>query len=114
MDRETKTIDTTFGHKVVLKSYLTAKEGNALKTFVGKNLNVNTNTEGEVKQNFTATGSYLMDYEKEEINLVVISVDSATENVFEKLEELRLEEYAQVLKAVQEITKDVFPQAKNA
>jgi hypothetical protein len=111
MERDTKTIETKLGNKIIIKSYLIAKEANALKEFAGEKLTISADA-GETKQTFSAGGKYILEYERKELETVVISVNDKTENIYGELESLRLEEYAEVLKAVQDITKEVFPQVK--
>ena len=110
-NRETKTIETKHGAKVEIKTYLTAKEGNALKEFAAKKLTISAK-EGETINTFNAEGSYVLEFEKKEMEAVFVSVNGKTDKIFDELESLRLEEYVQVLEAVQLITMDVFPQVK--
>lgn len=112
-NRETKTIETKFGNKVEIKTYLIADEANSLKEFASKKLTISA-TEGSTKNTFSAEGGYILQFERRELEIVVASVNGKTDNVLKELGLLRLEEYVEVLAKVQEITKDVFPEAKKS
>src|ERR1044071_2654363 len=90
-DRETREITTPGGRKVVLKTYLTAREANEPKKLILKDAKMSLDAEG--KEVFEGIpGTVAIDQQQKLMELTVVSIDGVTENVPELLLDLPDEE----------------------
>ena len=112
-DREIKTIKTTEGHEVVLKTYLTGKETNKLRDIIYSRLNIDTDS-GQSGQSTKLPGSIILEQEIAALEVCVISLDGKTEGVSDAVQDLKAAEYQEIVNAVNEVTKDLFPQPKQS
>jgi len=105
MERETKTIETPGGHKVVLKTYLTQRETNSI-------------TKKESLKDISSINTanlpigLAMEFTTEVMRAVVVSMDDKTEKVIENILDLPSAEAFVIQQASIEIFKAGFPTAK--
>lgn len=103
-ERETKEIITPIdNHKVVLKSWLTGGE----KRSITNTMFENTSFSSQDLKDFNLKGEMLSKIQDESIKMVVVSVDSNSENVLEKILDMKSEDYDYVLNRCTEITSGV-------
>ena len=105
MERETKTITTPAGKELVLKSYVNARERNALRSIFYNDMSFSS----DGKQ--TMNGGSLVKYEEESIKEMVISYDGKPDFLGE-LSQGDISEYDFVLGEVNKVIGEVFPKAK--
>jgi hypothetical protein len=104
MDRETKDLITPGGHKVTVKSYLTAREVNGVLKVLFADQSVSA------EQGANQKLSLLVGIERN-IKLVeaaVVSLDDSTENLAERLQDLPASEYTAILNEVKELASGNF------
>ena len=94
---ETKTIKTSGGHEVVLKSYLTGREMNEVMKFALKGSVINELGKSEL------SGESLVSLEEKALEFLAVSVDGNAENAFETICNLPASEYAEVAQVVYQI-----------
>jgi hypothetical protein len=104
MDRTTKEITTPGGHKVLIKEYLTAREVNGVlkQLFQDQSMSAEKGTAPKV--------SLLVGIERN-IKLVeaaVVSLDSSTENLSDRLQDLPASEYTAILNQVKDLAEGNF------
>jgi hypothetical protein len=85
-ERETKEFTTPGGHKLVLKTYLTAREAMPVID----------------KQDLTGTQKA-----QELASSAIVSMDGSNEGISEKLLDLPLQEYTAILKELTELVSDL-------
>ena len=102
-ERETKIIETPVDkHRVVLASYITGSEKRQIRKALFENAEP-IKTEG-VENN--RIGNLLIEAaENKSIEIVVKSVDAETDNVLQKVLDMKSNDYDFVLKEVDKITK---------
>lgn len=110
--RETKEIITPSGVIVKIKSYLTAREVNAIKELVFKNVHYKIVDGKPVDQEVDIPGSYLLEQEKKALEICLVAVGEKTNNLLEILLDLKPPDYDVVVAAVNEMTSSVFTPAK--
>ena len=91
MERETKTIDTKSGHKIVVKSYLTY---------------------AEVEPILEKEGISNIKKSSELLKVAVISVDGVAENAYETIRKLPFGDYSEVSQEIAKLIGGDFTQAK--
>jgi hypothetical protein len=112
MERENKMIKTSGGHEIVLKSYLTGREVNKLKEIVYSKINYQGQGE-DITQNINLPGSMVLEQELAALEVCVVSIDGITDGVSDAIQDLKASEYQEIVNAVNEVTKDLFPQPKS-
>lgn len=110
-ERETKTIQAGV-HTVTIKSYLTPREVNTIKQLVYKNISYNAKG-SEVQQGIAISGEFLLEQELKTLEVCIISIDGNSADIVNRLQdELKYDEYQQVLTETNEITKGIFTTEK--
>jgi hypothetical protein len=112
-ERETKTITTPDGKAVVVNTYLTGRESNQLKEilYAGLKMGMSDISAGitEIKD---IPASLLLDQEKKALEMLVVSIDGATDGVVEKLLDMKDTEYQFIVSEINNVTKGNFPKEK--
>lgn len=104
MNRETLTVTTPISKQVVvLNTYLTGREKRQLTNiFLQGNLQFNTES-----KNVSGIDYALIDKEQDTVwGLVVVSVDGSSEDVVNKILDMRAEDYDFVVKEVNKVRND--------
>lgn len=110
--RETRNI-TVGKHVVALKTYLNGREVNELKREVYSKFKYTTDEAGKTKPVMDTDASYILDQELAAMALCIVALDGSSENITDRLQDdLRAEEYNVVKEAVNELTRDLFTQAR--
>jgi hypothetical protein len=110
--RETKNVQAG-SHVVALKTFLTGREVNALKRLVYSKFRYATGEDGKTKPVMDTDASYVLDQELETLALCIVTLDGSNENVIDRLQDnLKADEYNTVKNAVNEMTRDLFKEAK--
>lgn len=115
MERETIKLETPQGKELIIKSYMTAKERNEIKrTFLeGVKIDPNQTTqEAEAVRMNELDASIMLLAERKTIEQLVVSYDGVTENIIERLDDSKPEEYDFVVSELNKITKGNFQPAK--
>ena len=111
MERETKAITTPAGHNVVLRSYLTGREANELKSVLFADLKLNVE---DVQSGKIAIGdipaSFLVKQEEKAIELLIVAVDDMIENASQKVLDFPEADYQAVVEAVNAIRNPTKPE----
>ncbi len=103
MERETKTIKTPNGHTIIIKSYATGREVRNIESkyyqkskleLVGGQPKI---TDMDLSAQF--------EVEQEMIRLLVDSIDGSTDDVTNKVLDLRSQDYEAVIAELNEVTK---------
>lgn len=95
MDRPTKEFKTSGGHIVVFKTYATGREFNAIQSVYLSAGKINVVGKEVVLDNFS-TDIHLKAKEKM-IEVLVVSIDGATDSVLEKCLDLPANEYNEIV-----------------
>jgi hypothetical protein len=111
MERETKEITTRAGHKVVLRTYLTGREANELKSvmFSALKMNMEDAQSGKVNVN-DVPGTFLIEQEKKALGFLLVSIDGETNAPIDKLLDLPAPQYEAVIKEVNQIQNPTTPE----
>src|SRR5258708_39274410 len=98
-ERETKTITTPGGHTVVLRTYLTGREANDLKSVMFSALKMNMEDAQSGKVNVSdVPGTFLVEQERKALGFLVVSLDGDNTAPVDKLLDLPSPEYEAVVK----------------
>jgi uncharacterized protein YidB (DUF937 family) len=107
--RDTKTLSTKAGYEVIYKSWISGGENNALQSIWLKDTKMSLTPDGKTAiEGFT--GMLEQDAQKKLIEILVISVKSpkaeapVTSNVVSLVEDMPLEDYNEVLNALNVVT----------
>lgn len=110
MERESKKIKTPLGKELVLKSYLTARERNELRSVFLQNMSIDPSSANpQVKE---ISGNALEKAEEKYIEIVAISYDNSNEKILERLLDATPEEYDFAVAEAGKIDKGNFTRAK--
>jgi hypothetical protein len=113
MERETKEFTTPAGTKVVVKTYLTARESNQLRQALYAEIKMSMSDmetgKTEVKD-IPATA--LLEQERKALEILIVNIDDSADNIADRLLDLRSEEYDAIVAEVNKITKPNFQGAK--
>jgi len=101
--RTTTDIVTPNGHKVTLKDWISGREFEALSAPLLKLYKVNTN-KGVIDEP-TVSGEVMTEMNRIALETWLVSVDGATENVYDAVLDMRQEDYQFVKTAIDEISK---------
>lgn len=94
-------MELTIGdHKVVLKDELTVRDNRQIRSVFLKSMELEANNSNPKIQ-----GSSVMEMLDEQIRVIVLELDGSKENVFERLLDLKNDEYNQVVEMVQKIAQ---------
>lgn len=109
-DRDTFELVTPLkNHKVVLKSWITGRESQAIDNAMFSGLG----TTGDGKSlRPKISGTMLADQENKALELIVVSVDGATTKVVDKVLDMRKADYEAVSKEVQRVVDGDIPEKK--
>ena len=119
-ERESKTITTVHGHVVVIKSYLTGREVNKYRNVIFEKTKFKTvpdpnSDPAEGKQIVQAvtesTAAITIEQELAALEICVLSLDGKSENLKERILDLRSEDYTEIDKACAELVKPIFTKA---
>lgn len=102
--REIKTIETTGGHKVEIKTYVTGGEAREISNVYIADTNVEMDETGKVKMP-TINAGLVNRAQDKAIEMIVVSVDGSTENVVQTVLALPKWDFDEILKAVDEAQK---------
>jgi len=110
VDRETKEITTPGGHKVVLKTYLTGRETNELKSVMYSALKMNMDDaqSGKVAVN-DVPGTFIVEQERKALEILLVSLDGDATGPIDRLLDLPSAEYEAVIKEVNQIQNPTTP-----
>ncbi len=104
MDREQKTITTPKGHTVVLNAYLTGREANEVKAVMTAGIKINMDDAASGSMNVADLPASLVDDQNQKaLQLLLVSIDGKTENVYELVLDLPESEYDFIEKAAKDI-----------
>jgi hypothetical protein len=109
-DRETREFTTPGGHIAVLKTYVTGREANELKSVLygALKMSMGDAQSGNVQVG-EVSGGFLLDQERKAMSLVLVSFDGTAENALERLLDLPQAEYDAVKAEVDKITNPTNP-----
>jgi hypothetical protein len=108
--RETKKITTPSGKEVEIKTYLTARERNELRSLYLKNAQVDVSNGEQSVKGFT--GAIVEEAEKKLIELMIVNYDGNAENISERLLDGTPEDYDFIVSELDKATKGGFQTAK--
>ena len=107
MERETKIIHTPLdNHEVVLKSWLTAREKRSISTIYLDNTHIRD--EGKVE----VSGKLLSSLQDEQVNVVVISINSSNENILDTCLEMKSKDYEYIMNEIGQIVNPASEESK--
>ena len=110
MDRETKILTTPGGHKVVVRTYLTGRESNELKSLMFSALKIKMDDAATGAVNVPELpGTFLLEQEQKALGMIIVSVDDETSGVVEKMLDWPQSEYKFVVDEVNKITNPSQP-----
>jgi hypothetical protein len=110
-ERETKEFITPAGHKVVLRTYLTGRESNELKSVMFSALKMNMEDAQSGKVNVSdVPGTFLVEQERKAFDILIVSIDGDTISPVDKLLDLPASEYDAVVKEVNQIQNPETPE----
>lgn len=101
-DRETKTLEIA-GHKVIIKTYLTAGERRSLRSLLLSSLKFDILEEKPDIKDFSP--ELIEKTEDKTIEIVVVSLDDSTENIFQRMMELKDNEFDAIMTEVNKVTQ---------
>jgi hypothetical protein len=106
MERETKEFTTPGGHKIVLKTYLTAREVHNVLTDLFKGQDVSTD---EAKSGASRISMVIgIQRNIKLVEAAVISLDGSNDNITERLQDLPASEYTAILNEVKPLAEGNF------
>lgn len=109
--RETREFTTPAGNKVLLKTYLTGKESNALKALMYADLKINATDAAEGKVALAdIPANFMIAQERQAMGYLLVSLNEDTNAPLERLEELPESEYNAVLAEVNKIRVPFKPE----
>jgi len=112
MERETKTIVTPSGAKVVVNTYITGRESEQIQDILYKSVNFsamasNANKEANLNLN---SGSFITEQTHKIIEIMVVSIDGSNENVLNAVLDMKEIDYSFVVDEINRITKGEIDQ----
>lgn len=102
MERETKEITTTGGNKVTLKTYLTGRESNEIQSVYLKEAKLSMIGQQVAVEGFKALVHF--DATRKTLEVLVVALNGNTDKPWEKVLDLPVVEYEEVVSAIAEIT----------
>lgn len=119
MERETRTFKTPGGHEIEIKTYLTARERNQLRSILaeGKEIELKTEKESPAETAIAPKTekipmNTMMKYQDELIKIAVVRYDGAAEGAFDMVQDGKAEDYDAILEEVNEIQQGNLAAAK--
>jgi hypothetical protein len=110
MERETKLVEISGGHKLVLKTYMTARESNQVQS--AYMLHATLDPETQKLDTSKITVESMQDATKALIENMVVSFDGITENVYDTLLDQRIETFNAVREECMKAQEGGFTSAK--
>ena len=114
MERETIKLTTPLGKELVIKSFMNAKERNAIKSAFLEGIKIDPNDiarEGEsIMKDVDA--SIMLKAEKRTFEQLIVSYAGSSENIADRLEQATPAEYDFVVAELNKVTKGNFQSAK--
>lgn len=108
MQRETKTITTSAGHRVVVKAYITGAENNQIKATLFEGVT----TSGEEGEKPKIPMKLVLAHERKTLETVIVSFDDILEKPVDLLEALPSKEYDEAVKLIKEAAQISFQAPK--
>lgn len=102
MERETKTITTTNGHTCKLYSYITGREQREVDNISLSQIEIVKDPSGSIKQQ-KLDPSIIRETEDALLRLLVVELDGQSDNLTDRLLDLRSVDYAEILAAADAI-----------
>lgn len=98
MNRDTSTITTGNKHEVEIKTYITAREYNAIQQsyLTGTKVEI-LSGEANVKE---VNPNIQFEVEKKSIEMMVVTLDKSKENIVDRCLDLPNEDYQEILKSI--------------
>jgi hypothetical protein len=110
-ERETRELTTPGGHKVVLRTYLTGREANDLKSVMYGALKMNMEDAQSGKVNVSdVPGTFLVEQERKALGFLLVSIDGNSTTPLEALLDLPASEYEAVKTEVDQIQNPTKPE----
>ena len=110
-DRETKQFITPAGHTIVLRTYLTGRETNELKSVMFSALKMSMEDAQSGKVNVSdVPGTFIVEQERKALDFLVVSIDGDITTPVDKLLDLPSGEYESVVKEVNAIQNPETPE----
>lgn len=100
--RETITIETPSKIKVVLYTYLTAREANQIKEEMYKAMHIDLSSGSDAKVT-ELNGKFLLDQERKLMSIIVRTIDGSDEKIEERLLDMRTADYNFILDEVNKV-----------
>lgn len=110
MQRETKTFTTATGRQIVIYTYVTAREANAIKEAMYKAMKIDMTSGQPVASDLT--GEFMLLQEQKLMGALVVSVDGNDKDVPSQLLDMRNEDYQSIVAEANKVYAGNFPQAK--
>lgn len=115
MQRETKTLTTPEGKELVIKTFMNARERNAIKSAFLEGIKIDPNDiakkeSGEILQECDA--SIMLRAEKRMFEQLIVSYAGSSENIAERFEQASPKEYDFAIEELNRITSGNFEKAK--
>ena len=119
MERETRTFKTPSGHEIEIKTYLTARERNQLRSILaeGKQIELKVGTEASTEtvtapKAETVSMTTMMRFQDELIKVAVAAYDGAAEGAFEMVQDGIAEDYDAILDEANKVQQGNLAAAK--
>lgn len=113
MERETIKLTTPLGKDLVIKSFMNAKERNAIKSAFLEGIKIDPNDIGsEDHMMKDVDASIMLKAEKRTFEQLIVSYAGSSENIAGRLEEATPAEYDFVVTELNKVTKGNFQSAK--
>ncbi len=100
--RETKEITTSGNHKVVIKTYATGREFNEIQNCYLKDAKLNVIGGVTKIEGFSPTSEF--EATKKTLELLVVSLDGIAENLVDRILDLRVDDYNEIVEALKEVS----------
>lgn len=113
MERETIKLTTPLGKDLVIKSFMNAKERNAIKSAFLEGIKIDPNdigSEDHIMKDVDA--SIMLKAEKRTFEQLIVSYEGSSENIADRLEQASPAEYDFVVAELNKVTKGNFQSAK--
>lgn len=102
MERETKTITTPNGHKVLMYAYVTGREQREINNGVYANAKVEVVNGQPVISDFK-TEDVVNAVNDKQIQTLILEIDGQKENLIEKVLDLKAEDYNAIISTITEV-----------
>ncbi len=113
MERETIKLVTPLGKDLVIKSFMNAKERNAIKSAFLEGIKIDPNDIGsEDHMMKDVDASIMLKAEKRTFEQLIVSYAGSSENIGDRLEQATPAEYDFVVLELNKVTKGNFQSAK--